>query len=198
MGKFNLQWNTVILFLEPFCHDLKNKISVSCTKETLLTLHWIFSFIRIPGEEGGESPKSPVLPTVHVSREQTKRAEMNSHSIVQPDPTWAARLASGTGTSQPQDVTVNMGMAQKAGHEHEHTDLRMLGVSLRYLPRSAQFVVLSAAVFFFYLIYGYFQVSGNRVLLFLSALSLLVHILCRILSRPCFLCNSMSRITHTL
>ena len=45
----------------------------------------------------------------------------------------------------------------------KNADMTVLCFNLRTMPRPAQFIICCSGVFFFYLVYGYFQVSSQNL-----------------------------------
>ena len=76
----------------------------------------------------------------------------------------------GTMDSNSKSVTIDLGnhaqgingskMSGTGGEPQATEELMVLCINLKALPRTLQFCVCAGGVFFFYLIYGYFQVSN--------------------------------------
>lgn len=83
----------------------------------------------------------------------------NSHDQQLP---WLNEEIGSESGKHSKDVKINLPESQPAAQPS--ADMKLLGVNLNFLSRSAQFVTLCGGVFFFYLIYGYFQVGNHDII----------------------------------
>ena len=62
--------------------------------------------------------------------------------------------------SSPTCTAINMSadVNQNKTKSENSSELQLWGIPLGHLPKTSQFLVLCSGVFFFYLMYGYFQV----------------------------------------
>ena len=68
------------------------------------------------------------------------------------------RQVLGLEGQKKKSTTIEMGDLTDNSEAKKDKDMRIMCIDLSILPRTAQFIFLSCAVFFFYLIYGYLQV----------------------------------------
>ena len=69
------------------------------------------------------------------------------------------RLNGSMAEMEQRSIRIKLNHADSQDNGEASNEVRILFVNLTYLPRYVQLIACTGAVFFFYLIYGYFQVG---------------------------------------